>query len=189
MTLETPRLLLRPWRDQDAADLYALAGDPRVGPAAGWLPHPSPAHSLEIIRTVLGRPGVFALELKETGRPVGSVGLLTAPDANLPLAPGEAELGYWVGVPCWGRGLAPEAARAVLGWGFGPLALSAVWCGWYEGNRQSRRVQEKCGFRWQYTCRGAVCPAGGPPRTEQVFRLTRQEWLAGAGTPASLSGQ
>ena len=72
--LETPRLSLRPLRELDAEDLYAYARDPRVGPIAGWPIHESPEESREIIRTVFSAPNVFALELRETGRVVGSAG-------------------------------------------------------------------------------------------------------------------
>ena len=61
--IETPRLLLRPYRDADAADLYAYSRDPRVGVIAGWQPHRSEEESLYFIRTVFSAPDVFALEL------------------------------------------------------------------------------------------------------------------------------
>lgn len=60
--LETPRLILRPFEDRDAADVFEYGRDPRVGPAAGWQPHRDQAESLAIIRTVFAQPGVFALE-------------------------------------------------------------------------------------------------------------------------------
>ena len=65
MQLETERLLLRPWQDTDAADLYEYAKDDRVGPRAGWPPHTSVQNSAEIIRTVFNHPEVYAVELKE----------------------------------------------------------------------------------------------------------------------------
>ena len=53
MILQTQRLILRPWQEADAADLYQYAKDPRVGPIAGWQPHTSVEDSLRVIRTVL----------------------------------------------------------------------------------------------------------------------------------------
>ena len=53
MILETERLTLRPWREDYAEDLYIYAGDPEVGPPAGWPPHTSVESSREIICTVL----------------------------------------------------------------------------------------------------------------------------------------
>ena len=54
----------------------------------------------------------------------------------------ECELGYWIGKPFWGQGLIPEAAKELLRYAFEDLGMRAVWCGYYEGNEKSRRVQE-----------------------------------------------
>ena len=72
MKLETERLILRPWTEEDAEALYRYAQDDRIGPAAGWPPHTSVENSREIIRGVLSRPGTCAVILKETMEPVGS---------------------------------------------------------------------------------------------------------------------
>lgn len=76
MELHTERLVLRPWRDDDAPDLYEYARDERVGPAADWPPHRSVEESLAIIRSVFAQELMYAVELRATGRVVGSVGLL-----------------------------------------------------------------------------------------------------------------
>ncbi len=76
MAIQTERLTLRPWRETDAASLYAYASDPDVGPAAGWPPHRSIEESREIIRTVFTAPHTFAICLPETDEPVGSIGLM-----------------------------------------------------------------------------------------------------------------
>ncbi|MBQ6876720.1 MAG: GNAT family N-acetyltransferase [Lachnospiraceae bacterium] len=75
MTLETERLILRPWREDDAEDLYTYASDPNVGPPAGWPPHTSVENSREISRTVLSAPETFAVCLKENGKPFWGRGL------------------------------------------------------------------------------------------------------------------
>ena len=111
MTLETERLILRPWREADAADLYQYASDPAVGPIAGWAVHTSVAYSRAIIRDVLSAPETYAVVLKQTGQPVGSVGLMLGRASNLGLPDDEGEIGYWIGTPYWGQGLIPEAVR------------------------------------------------------------------------------
>ena len=74
--LETSRLLLRPWEEKDAESLYKYAKDPAVGLSAGWPPHTSVENSLEIIRTVFAAPETYAVVLKSTGEPVGSIAVL-----------------------------------------------------------------------------------------------------------------
>ena len=73
--IETPRLILRPWREEDAADLYRWASDPEVGPAAGWAPHESVEDSRNVLRTILMKPDTWAVTLRPSDEPVGSVGL------------------------------------------------------------------------------------------------------------------
>ena len=145
MVLITERLILRPWEDGDAADLYQYAKDERVGPMAGWAPHKDEKDSLTIIRTVLSQPETYAVVLKETGRPVGSVGIHEKSGEK------EAEIGCWIAVPYWGQGLIPEAVRRLLRRCFEELHCETVWYKYYDGNEKSRRVQEKCGFSYHHT--------------------------------------
>ena len=72
----TERLILRAWQESDAESLYKYAKDPEIGPVAGWSPHTSVKNSLEIIRTVFAAPETYAVVLRETGEPVGSIGIM-----------------------------------------------------------------------------------------------------------------
>lgn len=168
----TRRLILRPWEDADAPDLYEYAKDPRVGPAAGWPPHTSVENSLEIIRGVLSQPETYAVVLRATGRPVGSVGIMRTGSAQM--SDTEAEIGYWIGVPYWGQGLIPEAVRALLRRCFEELGCTGVWCGYFDGNGKSRRVQEKCGFTYHHT--EVDKEWLGARRTEHYTHISREEW-------------
>lgn len=176
MILETRRLILRPWEEADAESLYKYAKDPAVGPIAGWPPHTSVENSREIIREILSAPETYAVVLKETGEPVGSVGLLLDDKSNAPLEVHEGEVGYWIGVPYWGQGLIPEAVRELLRHCFEDLGCTAAWCGSYEGNEQSKRVQEKCGFKYHHTRKGDPS-VEADVRTEHFTYLTKGDWL------------
>ncbi len=174
--METSRLILRPWQESDADSLFKYAKDTAVGPAAGWPPHTSVEDSAEIIRTVFAAPETYAVVLKATGEPVGCCGLVFADGTHSSeIRKNEAEIGYWIGRPYWGQGLIPEAVGALVERCFGYFALSAVWIGHYDGNAQSRRVAEKCGFRYHHTEYGKSSLLGDT-RTEHFLRLTSQEW-------------
>lgn len=151
MILKTERLILRPWQESDAESLYEYAKDPRVGPIAGWNPHTSVENSRGIIRTVLSAEETYAVCLKLDNKPIGSIGLMLGDQSTFDLPANEGELGYWIGVPFWGQGLIPEAARALIRRGFRELHLARIWCGYFDGNEKSRRVQEKCGFVYHHT--------------------------------------
>ena len=173
--LETPRLRLRPFREADAADVYDYARDPRVGPIAGWPPHKSVEESREVIRTVFSAPGVFAMELKETGKVIGSVGFVGNHPAGLHPDCPDDEVGYALSPVCWGRGLVPEAVETVLQYGFTELALQRIWCGHYAGNWRSRRAMEKCGFRYQFS-RTEFVSLMGENRQSYFYLLTKENW-------------
>ena len=172
MNLETERLLLRPWEERDAAALYALASDPDIGPRCGWKPHESEAESAEIIRTVFAEPEIYALVLRESGALVGCAGLhpLEGEPSDCP------ELGYWLGKQFWGRTLMPEAARALIQRAFDERNVEELWCSHFASNARSRRVIEKCGFRYRMTKERAG--TDGITHTTLFYALTRRDWEA-----------
>lgn len=151
MILETKRLILRPWKDDDTEELYNYAKDPRVGPIAGWPVHTSIENSRQIIKDVLSAEETYAVVLKDGKTVVGSIGLMIGEKSNLDVGKDEGEIGYWIGVPYWGQGLIPEAVQELMRHAFENLNLKTIWCGYFDGNEKSHRVQEKCGFQYHHT--------------------------------------
>ena len=143
MILETERLILRPWMESDADSLFQYASAAEVGPAAGWPAHTSPSNSLDIIRNVLSDPQTYAVVDRESGRAVGSIGLLIGQMSRLGIPETEAEIGYWIGVPYWGRGLIPEAVSEILRYAFEELHLEKVWAGYFDGNTKAEINRRK----------------------------------------------
>lgn len=88
----------------------------------------------------------------------------------------EAEIGYWIGVPYWGQGLIPEAVRELIRYGFEELNMEKLWCGYFDGNEQSCRVQEKCGFVYYHTNEKIPWVLMNDIRTEHVTCLTKEQW-------------
>ena len=176
--IETSRLILRPWREEDAESLFKYAQDPDVGPIAGWTSHASVENSLEIIRTVFAAPETYAVVLKETNEPIGSCGIMFSNDLHsAEMKSSEAEIGYWIGKPYWGQGLIPEAVKALLSRCFKELSIDTVWCGYYDGNLKSKRVCEKSGFRYHHTNKDITSPLGDK-RTEHFHIMTKEDFHA-----------
>ena len=173
MQLSTPRLILRPWVVTDAEVLYEMARDASIGEMAGWKPHDSVEESRKIINTVFSKPLVFAIVLRNMNRPIGCIGLDKDPKI-LRKGPKDAELGYWIGRSYWNQGYATEAIREVLRFAFEEEGISKVWCQSLDGNAQSVRVQEKCGFSFDH--RGVFeNPYVGEVVTS-VSVLSRKDW-------------
>lgn len=175
MTFETERLILRPWEESDAEELYKYAKDERVGPPAGWPAHTSVENSLDIIKTILSEPETYAVVLKETMLPIGSIGLMF--HNNTAKEDDECELGYWIGFPFWGRGLIPEASGKLIRYAFEDLNVSRVWCAYSDGNEKSKRVQEKLGFKHHHTDENVYFSQVGELRKSHVNLLTKEDWL------------
>lgn len=174
--LETKRLILRSWVEEDAKSLYKYASNPEVGPIAGWPVHTSVENSRDIIKNVLAVKETYAVVLKETTEVVGSVGLMIGDKSNIGIADDEGEIGYWIGVPFWGQGLIPEAVRELIRHGFLDMGLKKIWCGYFEGNIKSKRTQEKCGFQFHHIEKDKSWPLMKDVRTEYITCLTKEQW-------------
>lgn len=185
--LETDRLILRKWTEADAASLFEYAKDPDVGPIAGWQPHKSVEESLDVIRNVLNGEECYAICEKGENKAIGAIELILKGHSGRLRRDDECELGYWLGKPFWGRGYMPEAAREIIRRGFENIGMNTIWCGYYEGNQKSKRVQEKVGFVYHHTCENVPVPLLGEVRTEHINVLTREHWKEITETPEIIS--
>ncbi len=176
MTFETQRLILRPWNEGDAENLFLYAKDPDVGYPAGWPAHTGVENSRDIIKGVLSAVETYAVCLKENGKAIGSIGLKMGAATDMTDREDECELGYWIGKPFWGQGLIPEACKEILRHAFEDLKMQTVWCGYYDGNLKSRRVQEKLGFIYHHTTEEVEVPLLGEIRTGHVMLMTRERF-------------
>lgn len=176
--IKTMRLCLRKWTEADAESLFALAKNPQVSSIAGWPPHQSVEESLEVIRNVLNECECYAICEKESGAVVGCIELKGKGHTDMTERADECELGYWLGQPFWGRGYMPEAAGALLRHGFEDLGMTTIWCGYYEGNQKSKRVQEKLGFVPHHVCEAVPVPLMNEVRVGYTNIMTKARWEA-----------
>ena len=173
--IETERLILRGLTEQDADDMYRYAGDPDVGPRAGWKPHENREESLSLINMLIEKDNVFALEQKSDHRMIGTLGLHHDKCRNLPNV---RAIGYALAKGCWGKGYMSEAVRRVLQYGFEALHLRMMSISHYTFNDRSRRVIEKCGFVYEGTLRQTFLRYDGAIFDEAVYSITKEEWLS-----------
>jgi len=149
VTLETERLILRPWLLSDLDDFYEYAKVDGVGQMAGWSPHKNIEESAQILKVFIKEKKVFAIVLKETGKVIGSLGIEEVREKSMLASPLKGrELGYVLNKDFWGRGLMPEAVKKVIDYCFTDLDCDFLLCGYFQWNHQSQRVCEKVGFQF-----------------------------------------
>lgn len=153
VVLETERLILRAWEEEDLADLFLYASVQGVGEMAGWPHHRTMEDSRAILQDFKEKKEVFALYHREDGKVIGSLGLHKSWTDDRPLYSGLKirEMGYVLAKDYWGQGLMPEAARAVVTYCFEEVGLDALTSGHFVENNQSKRVIEKLGFKYVET--------------------------------------
>lgn len=181
-TIRTERLVLRPFELADAPRVQALAGDRAVAGTTLTLPHPYEDGMAEAwIAThapdwEAGARMALAVTTEADGV-VGAIGLVLTP------AHGHGEIGYWVGVPFWGRGIATEAARAVVAHAFGALGLHRVLGRCFARNAASGRVLRRAGMAYEGTLRQHLRRWDRFEDVE-VYGILADEWRARGGDSA-----
>ena len=165
-SLETPRLLLRPWAMGDAPTFARLSDDPAIAANTGTFLHPQPdgwahkriARYLESSRVSTGYS--FAVCLRDSLEVIGECGITTEARHR------RGELGYWCGAAHRGNGYITEAARAVMSFGFETLGLNRIQASYFPRNPASGRILEKLGMKPEGLLRGYYVKNGVP---EDVF--------------------
>lgn len=146
IVLKTERIILRNWKQTDLDDFYTYASVDGVGQMAGWQPHENKEKTEEILNRFIKGKKTFAIEYQ--GRVVGSLGIEKYNEKKFPEFDNLAvrEIGFVLAKDCWGKGIMPEAVKEVCRYLFEDVHLDLITCGYFKWNKQSARVQEKCGF-------------------------------------------
>lgn len=174
--IETARLVLRPFKQSDLKDLYEYAQVPGVGEAAGWKHHQSEEESQAVLNAFIEGHRTFAIEEKETGKVIGSVGFDKSGDVYAESGIGQNinDLGYLIAQNYWGNGYATEVIQGALSYAFYILHLDAVTCGHFSGNSKSRSVLEKCGFK--FITEGKFTNASGTEFDARYYAITHTDY-------------
>ncbi|MFB6524992.1 MULTISPECIES: GNAT family N-acetyltransferase [unclassified Streptomyces] len=178
VTLETSRLVLRRWREDDVAPMAAIHADPEV---MRWIRDGSVRDEQQTRSGIQAWEsewdargfGLFAVEIRSTGELAGFTGLSVP--AYLPEVLPAVEVGWRLGRSHWGQGLATEAAAAVVRFGFEERRLERIVSVAQVGNDASERIMTKLGMR---PLRETVSPSGG--RRVRVFALSSHEYVTTA---------
>lgn len=148
--IKTDRLTLRAFKECDLNDFFEYAKVDGVGQMAGWLPHKNKEESLMILKRFIEQKKTFAIVLNKNNKVIGSLGIeeygMEEKLSEFFCYQGR-EIGFVLSKNYWGNGLMAEAVNAVIDYLFNKLNLDFLTCGYFNFNTQSKRVQEKCGFK------------------------------------------
>jgi len=170
-TLETARLKLRAYREDDIAELLPLIGTREVAATTLRIAHPYTEQDARAFFALAQDPDKLwlAITLRADGRQIGGIGLRLEPQHQ------HGELGYWLGLPYWGQGYATEAAREMLRYGFEELGLHRIFASHFKQNPASGRILKKLGMRYE-GCQREHLRKWDQFVDSELYGILRQEW-------------
>jgi len=171
--METERLILRRWEEEDLHDLHRYAQDREVALNTGWHPHTSMEESEAMLKRFMSHEETWAVCLKETGRAVGHIRLTPNPNKGKWRA---KSVSYALSRECWGQGLMSEALHAVVRYAFEETDADRLTAFRYPENVRSGRMLEKCGFEYEGTLPGSIRRMDGTSCDAVCYLMTKEEY-------------
>ncbi len=183
--IETERLVLREWREEDLESLYPIGQDSRVMEFLGPRESPEDVQKLvagQIVNQALVGHCFWPIERQSDSILLGYCGLQIGP-AGTPLER-KTEIGWRLAHPAWGQGYACEAALASLEWGFSNLSDEAIYAMTVTANVRSWGLMERLGMarRVDLDFDHPAVPDGSPLKRHITYRMDRPETAAGSAT-------
>ncbi len=175
-TLETDRLILRSFMLDDLDDFFEYAKNPNIGPNAGWQPHSKKEDTLKILQSFINKDEVWAIVYKENKKVIGSLGIHADTKRNNSKA---RQMGYVISEDYWGKGLMTEACKCAIKYVFEDINLDLLSIYHYPFNNKSKRVIEKCGFKYEGTFRKASTVYTGEVFDDVCYSILKEEYFQG----------
>ena len=171
--MKTERLKLRRFKLSDLNDFYEYAKDPNVGPNAGWEYHKSKNESILLLANFIKNKEIWAIELIENSKVIGSVGLHQDKKRE---NPNSRMIGYVINQDYWGKGYATEVVKKIMEYSFDNLKLDILSVYHYSFNERSKRVIYKCGFRFEGKLRACSVLPTGEVYEDMCYSILEEEY-------------
>ncbi len=177
-TLQTERLILRPYRESDIPELLPLIGTREVAATTLRIAHPyTEQHARDFLKLAEEPDKLWlAITLRSDGRQIGGIGL------RLEQQHQNAEIGYWLGVDYWGKGYATEAAHEMLRYGFEDLNLNRIHASHFKHNPASGHILMKLGMRYE-GCQREQLRKWDKFVDSELYGMLRREWQKSSEVP------
>lgn len=176
-TLKTSRLILREWREGDAEDYLALAGDLEVSDYSGCERPVNAAAARDFIKQYLIPRECLAITLRGDGRAIGNIALLDTVYSRAFSCLKAREAAFSLIPSKWGRGIMSEALAALLELSFASLELDFVCCGCFVDNARSERLLGSFGFLPCFETQSPFVRSDGSVPVERLYLLTESAFL------------
>lgn len=172
--LETERLILRGWQPEDLDDLYEYTKNQDAGVMQGWEPHSSRDVSLGVLNSFIKSNETWAIVLKENQKVIGHIKIYPDENRGKYLA---KYISYALSVDYWGKGYMTEAAKRIIKYAFDEMKIDILTAFHYPHNTHSKRVIEKCGFRYEATIRQGQTIYDGQVFDTICYSILREDYL------------
>ena len=153
MVVETKRLILRNFKEEDINDFFEMVSQKDVGPRCGWTPHETVEGALEYLKQTKDRPYKFAIVLKDGNKVIGNIEIMDITDVEkYPFLKEEdlantKEVGFFINENYWNNGYMTEALEIIIATSFEVLNYDALVASYFEPNAASAKVQSKCAMK------------------------------------------
>lgn len=172
--LETERLLLRSWQHDDLDALYKCAQNPDIGIMTGWEPHSSKELSLKVLKCYIDSDENWAIVLKESGRVIGQIGISSDENRGKYYA---KYINYMLSSDYWNKGYMTEAVKRVTKYLFEVMNIDLLTIFFFPHNVRSKRVAEKCAFKYETTIKQARKIYDGQVFDTVVYSMFKSDYL------------
>lgn len=164
---------IRSWRTADVTALVKHANNANIArQLRDRFPHPyTAADARRFIEGVVSARPVTTFAIEVDGEAAGGIGFSAGSDVERY----SAEIGYWLGEPLWGRGIATEAVRIVSEYAFKTCNVLRLFALPFADNARSTRVLEKAGYTREAVLRSSSVKAG-VPRDQALYALINPSW-------------
>ncbi|WP_250278255.1 GNAT family N-acetyltransferase [[Clostridium] colinum] len=174
MTLETDRLFLRTFTENDLDDFFEYAKTEEIGLNAGWIPHTSKEDSKIILNMFIKDKNTFAIVYKKNNKVIGSISLSKD---KLRSGVNSKCLGYVLSKDYWGKGIMTEAVKKIVQYCFVTLDLDILSVSHFKDNIASKRVIEKNGFIYEGTIRKSFLLYNGTLKDKCLYSLSKLDFI------------
>ncbi len=177
-TIETERLIIRRWKIDDLNDFYEYVKEPVVMLRANLMPYPNRSEALQLLNLYIQSDEFWAIALKSTGQVLGQLKIYPDNNRGKYSQRNTAKfINYALAEKHWGNGYMTEALKAAVEFAFTEMNTEILTAFHFPENTASRRVLEKCGFRYETTLENGILGVDNEYHTAVYHSIMKDDYF------------